>query len=172
MTQAQRVAIASPATGLLVYQTDNPAGFYFYNGSWTSLSGTATQALDMGNQNITNVNAITATRVNMGELIFSNFPTTTFTPTNNVITGATLDATGKTFIKIQNTNVSNYAVYGIAGGVHGKVIYLWSTHSVLTMNFNSTNEPNQSYRLSSTIASPSTSATTGHFLIKIGRAHV
>lgn len=40
MIQAQRDAISSPATGLLVYQTDGTAGFYFYNGTaWTSLSG-------------------------------------------------------------------------------------------------------------------------------------
>lgn len=39
MTQAQRIAIASPATSLMVYQTDAPAGFYFYNGSgWSQLS--------------------------------------------------------------------------------------------------------------------------------------
>ncbi len=40
MTAAQRTAIATPATGLMVYQTDAPAGFYFYNGSvWTTLNG-------------------------------------------------------------------------------------------------------------------------------------
>ena len=33
MTAAQRVAIASPATGLLVYQTDGTAGFYYYDGA-------------------------------------------------------------------------------------------------------------------------------------------
>lgn len=39
MTQAQRVAIASPATGLLLYQTDGTAGFYFYNGAaWTQIT--------------------------------------------------------------------------------------------------------------------------------------
>ena len=39
MAATERSAIASPATGLLVYQTDAPAGFYFYNGTaWTSLS--------------------------------------------------------------------------------------------------------------------------------------
>src|SRR5579872_1235704 len=39
MTNAQLTAIASPATGLLVYQTDGTAGFYFYNGSsWVSLN--------------------------------------------------------------------------------------------------------------------------------------
>ena len=39
MTRAQRNAIASPATGLLIYQTDNAPGFFYYNGSiWTALN--------------------------------------------------------------------------------------------------------------------------------------
>lgn len=40
MTQAQRIAIATtPATGLLVYQTDLAAGFYYYNGlAWQPFS--------------------------------------------------------------------------------------------------------------------------------------
>jgi len=33
MTQVQRNAIASPLSGLLIYQTDNTPGFYYYNGS-------------------------------------------------------------------------------------------------------------------------------------------
>jgi len=33
MTQAQRNAIATPATALLIYQTDNTPGFYYYTGS-------------------------------------------------------------------------------------------------------------------------------------------
>ncbi|RYD94139.1 MAG: hypothetical protein EOP54_18040 [Sphingobacteriales bacterium] len=38
MAQANRPA--SPATGLLIYQTDNTPGFYVYNGSaWTAVSG-------------------------------------------------------------------------------------------------------------------------------------
>lgn len=44
MTQAQRNAIASPATGLLIYQTNNTPGFYYNSGtpsspSWTAISG-------------------------------------------------------------------------------------------------------------------------------------
>jgi hypothetical protein len=41
MTSAQRTAIAggNPPAGLLVYQTDGTAGFYFYNGSaWAAVS--------------------------------------------------------------------------------------------------------------------------------------
>ena len=37
MTQAQRNAISSPATGLMIFQTDGNVGFYFYDGSsWES----------------------------------------------------------------------------------------------------------------------------------------
>lgn len=40
MTTAQKRAIASPATGLLVYQTDSTAGFYYYDGSsWPLIGG-------------------------------------------------------------------------------------------------------------------------------------
>ncbi len=39
MTQAQRNAIAAPATGLMIFQTDGTKGFYYYNGtSWTAVS--------------------------------------------------------------------------------------------------------------------------------------
>ncbi|MEK7257669.1 MAG: hypothetical protein AAB316_23130, partial [Bacteroidota bacterium] len=38
MTTAQRTAIASPATGLLVFDTDT-GGFWFYKGGWLSLGG-------------------------------------------------------------------------------------------------------------------------------------
>jgi hypothetical protein len=40
MTQAQRDLIAIPAIGLLIYQTDNTPGFYYYDGaSWTRAKG-------------------------------------------------------------------------------------------------------------------------------------
>ncbi len=40
MTATQRAAITSPATGLLVYQTDGTTGFYYYTGSaWQQIGG-------------------------------------------------------------------------------------------------------------------------------------
>ena len=38
VTAAQKDAISNPATGLMIYQTSAPAGFYFYSGnSWILL---------------------------------------------------------------------------------------------------------------------------------------
>lgn len=46
MTAAQRTAIATtPPTGLMVYQTDGTAGFYYYNGTaWVAVSSPAVPA--------------------------------------------------------------------------------------------------------------------------------
>src|SRR5687767_11387166 len=38
MTAAERTTIATPATGLMVYQIDATPGFYYYNGStWAQI---------------------------------------------------------------------------------------------------------------------------------------
>ena len=43
MTKAQRNAIASPTTGLLIYQTNSAPGFYYYRGTqWVSISYNST----------------------------------------------------------------------------------------------------------------------------------
>ena len=40
LSESQRDAIALPATGLMIYQTDKNPGFYFYSGtSWTKING-------------------------------------------------------------------------------------------------------------------------------------
>lgn len=51
MTETERLNIVTPATGLLVYQTDNVQGFYFYAGSaWKNLA-TATYVIQDTDQN-------------------------------------------------------------------------------------------------------------------------
>ena len=61
MTQTQRNAITSPATGLMIFQTDNTSGFYYYNGTaWTGLAAdnlgnhTASQNVQLGSNWISN----------------------------------------------------------------------------------------------------------------------
>src|SRR5258705_13814835 len=39
LTKTQRDAIVSPATGLMIYQTNNTPGFYYYSGTaWTAVT--------------------------------------------------------------------------------------------------------------------------------------
>lgn len=49
MTSVQRTSISTPATGLLVFDTDTQ-GFWFYSGSWTELAiGTPNKIVDANN---------------------------------------------------------------------------------------------------------------------------
>jgi hypothetical protein len=53
MTQVQRDAIASPATGLLVFQTDTIMGFYFYNGTaWIAVGTGAVSSAGSNNNTL------------------------------------------------------------------------------------------------------------------------
>lgn len=56
MTQAQKTAIPTPATGLLIYQTDATTGFWYYNGTaWVTFSSTGWNILgDAGTNPTTN----------------------------------------------------------------------------------------------------------------------
>ncbi len=47
LTEIQRTGIASPATGLMVYQTDGTAGFYYYDGAMWQTVALPTGSTDM-----------------------------------------------------------------------------------------------------------------------------
>ncbi|MBP6000175.1 MAG: tail fiber domain-containing protein [Sediminibacterium sp.] len=50
MTSAQRVAISSPAAGLMVYQSDGTAGLYYYTGSaWVYIINSSNNVLSVSN---------------------------------------------------------------------------------------------------------------------------
>lgn len=66
MTQVQRDAIGTPATGLMIYQTDNTPGFYYFDGTvWTTFGGVdndwTVSGTDMYNANTGNVGVGTNT---------------------------------------------------------------------------------------------------------------
>ena len=53
LTETQRDAITEPATGLMIYQTNQTTGFYFYDGAvWTKINGVAGPQGEAGSQGI------------------------------------------------------------------------------------------------------------------------
>ena len=117
-----------------------------YNTQWvTPASGsadnlgnhTATQALNMNSNNITNVNTITAAKANLQELVSPIF--NSITTNNTTLTSANIDATGYTYIKI-NGSTSASTINGLAGGTQGKIVYLIGDASLLSLSLGSTSE--------------------------------
>ncbi len=75
MTAAQRTAIGSPATGLLVYQTDGTDGFYYHDGTqWTHLNSGGKNALINGAM----ADALGLTYVGQSETAANNKPSYRF----------------------------------------------------------------------------------------------
>lgn len=76
MSKTQRDAIASPASGLLIYQTTNNPGFYYYNGSaWAAVSsaGANTSLSNLAAPTAINADLLpdTISKRNIGSLAFS-----------------------------------------------------------------------------------------------------
>jgi hypothetical protein len=58
LTQTQRDGIITPATGLLIYQTDNTPGFYYYNSSaWQPFGGAADSDWTINGNDMYNANS-------------------------------------------------------------------------------------------------------------------
>ncbi|HAE12991.1 MAG: hypothetical protein H6548_02130 [Chitinophagales bacterium] len=129
MTKAQRDAIASPATGLLIYQSNSQPGFYYFNGSmWVSLLAKG------ANLSLSNLAATTAVNssllpfadqvIDLGSssrhwqkafvetIQFADGSTMTTAPDDSLIfiTGTGLQMTGTT-LELANTSVVP-GVYG------------------------------------------------------------
>lgn len=87
MIESERVGITNPAEGLLVYQTDATAGFYYYDGStWAGLGDTTADAITLDNyKDYTDAVKVTNTatgNINTGVLTFNYFTTTNVLGTN------------------------------------------------------------------------------------------
>ena len=110
MTQVQRDAITSPATGLLVFQTDNSAGFYFYTGAvWANIgNGGSTGWLLSGNSGINPATQFIGTTDNQP----LNFKL------NNLYAGQLHPVTGNVFLGLNSGagNSSGFSNVGIGRG--------------------------------------------------------
>lgn len=133
MTEVQRNAISSPATGLLVYQTDGSTGLYHYDGSsWSIIGGSSsfynTNGTLSGNRTVSTTSGYTLTL--SPKTIFSPSVTaasalgvgTSFTPSltaaanNDVLVGVDINPT---FVAGSYTGLGKYGlrVQGIHIGV-------------------------------------------------------
>jgi len=89
MLQSERDAIQDPATGLMVYQTNNTPGFYYYDGSgWIATgsvaSGTMTQALYQDlTQAVKVTNTLTGDLNTASAIEFSYFTTSNLIATSS-----------------------------------------------------------------------------------------
>ncbi len=80
LTQSQRDSISTPATGLIIFQTDNTLGFYYYNGTaWVTFGGGdldwTTNGNDIYNTNSGNIGVGTinpTTKLHISDLTSSN----------------------------------------------------------------------------------------------------
>ena len=107
MTLVQRNDISLPANGLLIYQSDNTPGFYFYDGtSWirTATAENATYTAGTGMSISSNVVSLGNTTVSSG-----NYGSSTQVGT------FTVDAQGR-LTEAGNTTISGVSPGGSAGG--------------------------------------------------------
>ncbi len=129
MTETQRDAITSPATGLLIYQTNNTQGFYYYTGSaWEKLTnnsnipndhdfyevGTTTAPDDI------NDNIFTKGRVAIGKITASyplDIETTEKQGVNILMTGVAAEPIAG--LSIYNENGSPSKHYGVQNYLSG-----------------------------------------------------
>ena len=179
MTSAQRTIISSPATGLLVYQTDGTAGFYFYNGSaWTSLSGGAPTGSAGGDLTGTYPNptvansSITSAKILDGTITNSDVSATAaidYSKLNLAGSVATTDisGTGATSGQVLGYNGTNVNWTTPSGGGSGTVSSVSSNNlsPIFTTSVsNATTTPTISYSLSNaapfSVLTNSTSATS------------
>jgi len=119
MTQTQRIAIASPAIGLLVYQTDGVEGFWFReSGGWISLSAGVSvpiSASDISGGSL-NSNVLDADLQDLADGSLSGNKVGTGISASNVSLGTLSDARLETTIDRTIFNASDYI--SALGGVH------------------------------------------------------
>ncbi len=107
VTQANRPA--NPATGLMIYQTDNTPGFYFYSGTaWLPLANSSS-----GNGTVTNVTGTSPITVTNG----STTPTLSISQANSTTNGFLSSADWTIFNdKVGSARTINTAFPLIGGG--------------------------------------------------------
>ena len=132
LTIAQRQAIASPAVGLLVYQTDGVQPGLWYNqasGGWTFLNS-------VGPTGAIGPQGPAATPTYVPDPAWSTVAVSTLTPSNSTFITSTTTIRGHT-ISIQTASFTAIAIYGNIVYLYGVVTGVdnnWTTSSIYPNN--------------------------------------
>jgi hypothetical protein len=129
LTQTQRNAITTPATGLLIYQTDNAPGFYYNGGtpgspSWIQ-NATPINTWALGGNSVTATGNFGTTSNNHIDIVTNNAVRGRFTNLGEFFVGATgTVAPGDLFGSVSNATfpfaVNGYSAFNGAG-VYGSI---------------------------------------------------
>lgn len=68
MSQSERNAIATPAQGLTIYQTDNNPGFYYYESGWKLMGSAYVESQNVEQVLLQNVNAQNRSVVSLSQM--------------------------------------------------------------------------------------------------------
>jgi len=127
MTETERDAIVLPATGLMIYQTDGTAGFYYYNGTaWTAVgSSVEADPVFMAWNKSTGI-AITKNQI-------TDFPTFATVATSGSFTDLTSKPTTLAGYGITNAMTTTHAANGITSAniTNWNTAYGWGNHAGL-----------------------------------------
>ena len=125
LTQTQRNNITSPATGLMIFQTDNTPGFYYNAGTpasptWTAVGGGTGTGDMLKSENLSGLANYSTARTNLSLGNVENTALSTWTGANTITTLGTIgtgvwNGTSITDANVDNNiTVSNYLL--LAGG--------------------------------------------------------
>lgn len=155
MTLSQRNNISNPTTGLLIYQTDALAGFYFYGGSaWTRLAQESFGDVKSGVQTADHagwvlldgraINSLSASQqaaaISLG--FTGNIPNANnaYLVQNNGTIGAVTGSNTTTLLQANLPNV-NFTGSAASAGAHNHTVDPVSTTSSSDGNHNHTTDP-------------------------------